>query len=139
MRHVLALSSLALLVAACAPTPAETARAIEAQQATADRLAQALAGLTPGRTDSCLPLVRPDVHTETYGRTILYKVNRKLIYRNDTSGGCEGGGSGHDDILVSVEHQGRPCSGDIVRTVDRYAHFPTGSCALGDFVEYRKR
>ena len=106
----------------------------EAVRAQAD-LDKALAGLTPGAQSSCMPLQVSTANTKVYGKTLLYRFSNGDVYRNDTSGGCEGSG---DDILISVEHEGRPCSGDVVRTVDRYSHIPTGSCALGQFTAYSK-
>lgn len=98
----------------------------------------ALAGRVAGPPSSCVPVSTPSLHTTTYGRTILYRsaTSGGPIYRNDTDGGCEGAARG--DILVSVEHEGRPCAGDIVRTVDSTSRFTTGSCALGQFVPYTK-
>ena len=103
--------------------------------ATTAGLDKALAGLTPGATTSCIPPQYSPVSTKVYGKVLLYESTNGDVYRNDTAGGCEGTG---DDILVQVEYEGRPCSGDIIRTVDRSSHFQTGSCALGQFTSYRK-
>lgn len=43
-----------------------------------------------------------------------------------------------DDILVTHTTGSQLCNLDIVRTVDRSSHFPSGSISLGDFVPYRK-
>lgn len=139
MRHLIFLPLVAGL-AACAQTPAQVAATAQAQQATQDRLAGALAGLTPGASTSCLPLAvtGSNAQIKGYGDTILYRIGRDRIYRNDTTGGCEGIGT-RDDILVTVSPQGRACQGDIARTVDRSSQFTTGSCGLGEFVEYRRR
>ncbi len=98
-------------------------------------LDKALAGLTPGPVTSCIPPQFSSVNTKVYGKVLLYKSSNGDVYRNDTAGGCEGSG---DDILVQVEYEVRPCSGDIIRTVDRSSHIPTGSCALGQFTSYLK-
>ena len=98
-------------------------------------LDKALAGLTPGPPTSCIPVQLSPVGTHAYGKVLLYTFAGGDVYRNDTAGGCEGGG---DDVLVQVEHEGRPCSGDIIHTVDRYSHIPTGACALGPFTPYLK-
>ncbi len=100
------------------------------------KLAKALAGLTPGKPTSCIPLAYPTLNTQAIGRTLLYRRNGGEIYVNETSGGCEG--AANSDILVQVEHEGRPCSGDIIRTVDNATRITTGSCALRDFVPYTK-
>ena len=122
----------------CTRTPAETARATEAEQATANRLAARLAGLTPGRATSCLPttLIGAQAQTQGYGSTILYIAGRDLIYRNDTTGGCDNIGRG--DILVTRQFAGRACRGDIATTVEPLSRAVTGSCALGDFIPYRR-
>ncbi|MBB5714995.1 hypothetical protein [Sphingomonas aerophila] len=127
------------LLAGCAALPADTARAQQAQQATADSLQRRLAGLTPGPPQACLPLnILPSsgVQTKGYGSTILYVVGRDLIYRNDTTGGCER--IAQSDILVTRQLQGRACRGDIATTVDPASRMQTGSCAFGDFVPYRR-
>lgn len=100
------------------------------------KLAKALAGLTPGKPESCVPLSYPTLSTQSIGKELLYKRDRNTIYVNHTTGGCEGAANG--DILVQVEHEGRPCSGDIIRTVDSTSRFTTGSCALGQFVPYTR-
>lgn len=43
-----------------------------------------------------------------------------------------------DDILVTNPTGSQLCNLDIVRTIDRVSHFPSGSISLGDFVPYRK-
>lgn len=137
MRRLLAPLLLLPLFAGCTQTPADTARAAQAQQATQDALQRRLAGLTPGQPQSCLTptLSSRGIQTKAYGSTILYIAGRDLIYRNDTTGGCEKLGR---DILVSKQYSGRACSGDIATTVDRNTGSVTGSCALRDFVPYRR-
>ena len=135
MRLFAVLPTLAL--AACAPTTAETAAVTERAALAEDKLATALAGLVPGTTSSCLPtLGRTQVQSQGYGRTILYKVSDRLVYRSDTSGGCERLARG--DVLVTRQPTGRLCSGDIATTLDPIARFQTGSCSFGPFTEYRQ-
>ena len=131
MKRLISVLSL-LALAACT---ARGGQAVDARsQAGLDR---ALAGLMPGQPTSCIPLAgRSVLSTRAYGDTLVYKTNNGEAYRNDTAGGC--GNAARGDILVSVQYEGRPCSGDIVRTVDPYARITTGSCALGPFVPYRK-
>ena len=138
MRYAIASTMLAVLIAGCARTPADTARAAEAQQATQDALRQQLAGLVPGRAQTCLPNTLPGagVQTRGYGATILYIAGRDLIYRNDTTGGCQAIARG--DILVTRQALGRACSGDIATTVDQTTGFVTGSCGLRDFIPYKR-
>jgi hypothetical protein len=135
--RIVAIPLILAALSGCAMTPQQREQAAAAQAKQADSLDKALAGLTPVRTMSCIPITSGTISTKAYGPTILYTVGRGLIYRTDTAGGCEGMMRG--DALVTVQLQGRPCSGDIARTVDTVARFPTGSCALGEFTEYRKR
>lgn len=129
--------SLLLFIAGCAATPKETARAEADQARRADKLAARLAGYTPGSPQDCLPIMRPDAPSETLGSTILYVQSSKLLYRNDTTGGCESAERG--DYYVTVSPSGRLCRGDIARTIQpNSGNIPTGSCALGAFVPYTR-
>jgi hypothetical protein len=126
-----------VLLAGCAPTMADRERAARDDARNQERLAVALAGLTPGQPRSCINLSDLRMaNSETYGDTILYRVSRGLIYRNDTSGGCFG--LSHDDIIVTNSIGSQMCRGDIVHTVDRGTRMSSGSCVFGDFVVYRK-
>jgi hypothetical protein len=136
--RILSLPALALAVAACTPTAAEQARIDDRAAVAQTNLGTALAGLVPGKPTTCLPLTRTTQYqTESFGPTILYRYSRGLVYRSDTSGGCEGIARG--DILVTRQPTGRLCSGDIATTIDRVSRFQTGSCSFGTFTPYRKR
>ena len=129
--------SLLLLVAGCAATPKESARAEAEGAQRADKLATRLAGYTPGQPQDCLPSLPANRSTETIGSTILYVESAKRLYRNDTTGGCES--AEHGDYYVTVSPSGRLCRGDIARTVQPVGgNVPTGSCALGVFVPYTR-
>ena len=121
---------------ACMQTPAETARAVQAAAATQSSLDETLAGLTPGASSTCLP-TRASTQVAAYGPTLVYTVSPRLKYRSDTAGGCEQVARG--DILVTRSNEGRLCQGDIAQTLDQASRFPSGSCAIGAFVEYRRR
>lgn len=99
--------------------------------------ARLLAGKTAGAPQSCLDTDRPPTQLSAFGDKLVYRVSRRLVYVNQTTGGCEG--VAHDDVLVTQRFQSRSCHGDIARTVDRVAQFTTGSCALGDFTPYRSQ
>jgi hypothetical protein len=43
-----------------------------------------------------------------------------------------------DDVLLTRLHGSQFCKLDIVQTLDRSSHFPTGFISLGDFVPYRR-
>lgn len=98
-------------------------------------LDQALAGYVAGKPENCLPQTRTP-SSDAYGRTVVYRYSGKLLYRNDMGPGCEGLGRG--DVMVASTPIGRFCRGDIVQLLDRTSRFPTGSCAFGDFIPYRK-
>jgi hypothetical protein len=101
----------------------------------AEQLEKALAGRAPGKAVSCVSLRELD-DSEVIGEDILYKVNRNLLYRNQSSGGCESARRG--DALITRTHSSRLCQGDIVRTADLRSGFDSGSCILGAFVPYRR-
>lgn len=127
---------LPLAIAACAATPQEVQRAAEQEATSQRKLDRALAGLTPGATTDCLPLTTHSEQTTGYGSTLLFRVSRGLVYRNEAPG-CES--VERQDILVTVSPSGRLCRGDIARTVQPLSRIPTGSCTLGSFTEYRRR
>lgn len=136
MRPILFL--LPMLVAGCAATPQEIARAQSEQAQRADKLATRLAGYTPGRPQDCLTSLPGNRPSETIGSTILYVQGPKMVFRNDTTGGCEGMERG--DYIVTTSNSGRLCRGDIGQTFQANSgNIPTGSCALGNFVPYTRR
>ena len=106
------------------------------RQTEEERLAAALNGLVPDKPMDCLVDRNQPSQIEAYGPTILYRVSKSLVYRNDTGGGCEHIASG--DILVTTSILGRLCRGDIGRTVSPSPRFQTGSCSLGSFTAYRR-
>jgi hypothetical protein len=133
MRVLLPLLAVALSGCAASATPQKDAGQKDAGDAA--KLAAELAGLTPQKPVSCLNDAG-QASIKAYGPTILYKVGRGLIYRNDTTGGCENIARG--DILVTKTVLGRPCRGDIAHTVDPTSRTMTGSCAFGAFTPYKK-
>lgn len=112
-------------------------RSTHAQERAAKDAAEfqkAVAGLTPGKPMSCLPLSRSTLPMKGIGSRLVYRASRNLVYVNEAPG-CEGVARG--DVLVTRQYTGRSCQGDIAQTVDRVARFPTGGCALGEFTPYR--
>lgn len=125
----------ALALTGCAMSPADTARAQAATEASRAALGKELAGLRPVKTDSCMN----DFQTSSlraYGSTLVYRVSGNLAYVNDTGGGCEGIERG--DVLVTKSNFGQLCRGDIGHTFSPGTRVPTGSCSLGSFTTYRK-
>ncbi len=133
--RILSLLLLPALVSGCAQTPAQLQRAEVRDADVQQKLSKALAGLVPGKPESCISQF-PQKQSAGYGATILYRASSRLIYRSDTVGGCEGIGRG--DILVTRTSTGQLCRGDIAQTFDQASRFPTGSCSFGDFIPYRK-
>ena len=134
MRIVLPLSALAI-AALAGPSIART-EAYEARQSREqERLEKALAGKAPGKPTSCIPITQ--VRSTSYfgNRTILYRMNSKLVYRNDPAGGCPG--MNRYTALVTRTPTGQLCAGDIAFVRDFSANFTSGACSLGEFVPYR--
>jgi hypothetical protein len=127
MKRILILSASVLLAL---PAVSATPKMTDAQ-----RLEKALAGRTAGKPQSCVQL-RDLGGSEVIGDDILYRANHRIVYRNQSSGGCESARFG--DALVTRTHSSRLCRGDVVRTADLRAGFESGFCVLGDFVPYRK-
>lgn len=99
------------------------------------KIAAALKGLVAEQPQACATL-RGSYSTIRAGSTIIYKLNRNLAYRTETSGGCESG-LNNDDILVTRVSNGRLCRGDLANTYNPYVSISTGSCSLGNFTRYR--
>ncbi len=102
------------------------------------RLEKELAGLTPGKPQNCIHL-RDANGTRSFDNgkgTILFRVSRKLVYRNDTHGNCNG--IGRDRALITrIFGSSQLCRGDIAHSADLLAGFTGGSCAMSDFVPYK--
>lgn len=100
------------------------------------RLAKKLEGFTAGEPRSCID-TRDLRGPESFGdRTLLFQVSRNFYYRSDVNGSCQGVGKG--EALVTKQFGSQMCRGDIARSVDLVAGFQRGSCALGEFVPYRR-
>jgi len=134
---LMALGLAGMVLSSCAMTPAQTARADATKAKTRADLDKELAGLTATETNDCAPLSMPPSSLKAYGSTLVYSVNHKLKYVNETGGGCEA--VANNDILVTQSPSGRLCRGDIARTVMPTTRMPSGSCALGSFVTYRAK
>lgn len=97
-------------------------------------LAKLLEGREAGKPSSCISLDDARDMTVLDKTAIVYHsgsviwVNRPRNAEHLDSG----------DIMVTHPTGSQLCSLDIVNTVDRAGHFPTGFLNLGDFVPYRK-
>lgn len=121
-----------LLLAAC--TGSYQPEPLTAKQVT--KLEKALAGMTAGEPVSCISQLPRTTMTVISDNVLLYRVSSRLIYRNDLIGSCNGLVRGNALITQSVGSQ--LCRGDMARSADLVAGFPTGACALGSFTPYRK-
>ena len=95
-----------------------------------------LAGKEPGRAVSCIP--HSQIRSTYYvgGRTILYRMRNGTVYRNEPPGGCPGLNS---NLALETRHPtGLICSGEIAQVRDYTQGYSPGSCALGEFVPFRK-
>lgn len=127
-----ALPAAALILSACAATPAQIAQEQSEAARTQAKLEKRLTGYTPGRTVDCIRPVNASV--DIYGDTLVYRETGSRLYKTTTSGGCFG--LRRDDIIVTRSFNGQLCRGDLVHTVDRGSGFPSGACAFGDFTTY---
>ncbi len=135
MSKMLIALPLLAFVAGCATTPPSQSQ-LRAQARDAAKLEETLAGYTAGKPVNCVEnrdLRGPEAYGET---TLLFRASRKLIWRTETSGSCDDIKRG--DALITHQFSSRLCQGDIARTADLRAGFQTGSCAIGEFVPYRK-
>lgn len=133
MRRLL-IASLALI--ACGGAAPASESAASDPKSDAARMERALKGLVPGKPINCISQFRPSYSTEIIGDTILYKVNRRLIYRNETSGGCNA--TPGNDALIVRNFGSQLCRGNIIRTFHPISGFETGGCSLGTFTPYTK-
>lgn len=120
-----------LLLAACAgsyePTPLTDKQAA--------RLDKALEGKVAGEKVSCINREPQSNLTVISNNVLIYKVNRRLVYKNELIGSCSGLTRGDTMIVRSFGSQ--LCRGDFTTTADLTVGITTGSCALGDFIPYR--
>jgi hypothetical protein len=89
-----------------------------------------------GPPRSCIPHAQIRATHYVGGRTILYKFSNNLVYRNDPPGGCPGLNS--NLALETRNPTGMLCQGEIAFVRDYAQGFSPGSCALGEFVPYRR-
>lgn len=125
---MIAATTAALLVSSTAPAKQDSA------QKSAEELARALAGRTPGAPVSCIS-DRARMHVVD-DWTILYR-DRGTIFVQKPRGGCHGL-SNSMSLIRNQFVTTRLCRGDINRIVDVRTGFGTGACVFSEFVPYRK-
>ena len=98
-------------------------------------LDKALAGKVAGEKVSCINREPQTSLTVISNNVLLYKVNRRLVYKNELIGSCNGLTYGDTMIVRSFGTQ--LCRGDFTSSANLQTGMITGSCALGDFTPYR--
>lgn len=132
MRFVLVIAA-SVIVTSCGVGPNSPYAQAKDAAYVAD-LDKALAGKIAGKPQNCISLTQ-SYSTEQIGeKTILYKVSRKFLYRNDLRSSCPS--FGRDYGLVTRIYGSQLCSGDVVRPTDFTTGFSGGACSLGEFVPY---
>ena len=118
----------ALLVSSAAPADQAS------RPRSAETLAKALAGRTPGVPVNCISeRARMQVIDDW---TILFR-DRGVVYVQKPFGGCHGL-SNNMSLIRNGFGTARLCRGDINRIVDLRSGFGTGACTYGNFIPYRK-
>ncbi|QGP79438.1 hypothetical protein [Sphingobium sp. CAP-1] len=120
-----------LLLAGC--TGSYEPRPLTDKQAA--ELDKALAGKVAGEKVSCINREPQTNLTVISNNVLLYRVSRKLVYRNDLIGSCSG--LTHGDTMIVRSFGSQLCRGDFTTTANLQAGITTGACALGDFTPYR--
>lgn len=125
------MTAAALLMAGCTGSY-EPKPLTEKQAATLDK---ALAGKVAGEKVSCINREPQTNLTVISNNVLLYRVSRKLVYKNELIGSCSGLSRG--DIMIVRSFGSQLCRGDFTTTADRMTGMMSGACALGDFIPYR--
>jgi hypothetical protein len=96
-----------------------------------------LAGLVPGRPQSCLSNLRTNNIVAEREGVLLFR-DGSTVYATDTGGGCHGV-LDNNYTLVTENFGGSLCNGTLARVVDLTAGGGIrGTCVLGDFTPYRR-
>lgn len=127
--------ALPLMLAITASANAGTSWKEKRATRNAERLERALAGKTPGKPLHCISLRDAEGPESVGDSTLLFRVSRTLVYRNETRGSC--GRIGNGAALVTRTWSGQLCRGDIAHATDLRHGFIEGSCAMGDFIPYK--
>lgn len=125
-----ALLLLALAVGASAKTP----QPAQLDPKEAKELASALDGKVAGKPVTCVSTFRGNNLHAIGDHTLVYRISKKLTYRNDLQGSCHGLRFG--DALVLKVWGDQYCRGDIAHAVNLQSGTLNGTCVLGDFVPY---
>ena len=87
-----------------------------------------------GEPVACIPQIRLRRSTAASDEVLLYD-DGSTVYVNAPYLGCP---RARDNTMISQTPVGRLCSGDVVLVQDLRINVPLGSCALSEFVPFRK-
>ncbi len=97
-----------------------------------------LAGLIPGRPQSCLPPRSTASVVAARGGTLLFR-DGGMVYASATRGGCAAAADNSYALVTNNFGTGSLCNGTVAQVVDLTAGgILKGSCVLGDFTPYRR-
>ncbi len=123
-----AITALALALLCAAPAAARDRKPQD--------LASRLAGRTAEAPRSCITL-RPGLASETVDRAIIYRQSRDLwLVNRPDDGQCNNLDDRH--AFISRTPSTQLCRGDIIQVIDPPLSLPLNTCALGDFVPWRR-
>ena len=131
-KMILALTLLPLT--ACTTSTANSPPQFSAREE--KELASILTDKVPGEPVSCITSFNSSELRALGDNTLVYRVNKDLVYRNTMQGQCSGLSRG-DTLVMNRTSSSQYCRGDIARVVNLPSGMMTGSCVLGEFVPYR--
>jgi len=99
------------------------------------RLGALLEGKAASGTMACINQRDADDQRIIDDRTIVYRVGRAKLYRNDIPGGCPR--LNNRSTLIRRTTSPNICRGEIFEVRDSGTGMSYGSCSFGDFTEYR--
>lgn len=130
--RALPLLAVAAALSGCITEPPPATRTAKAQA----EYQKLTAGRVAGPSQTCLPSYRADNMVRIDEGTIAFK-DGGTVYVNHLRGPCDGLDSGFY-TLVTRSHGSGLCRGDIAYVTDSSSGLIVGSCAIGDFVPYRR-
>ena len=132
--HKMILALALLPLAACTTSTADRPPQFTAREE--KELARLLTDKVPGEPLTCITAFNSSELRALGDDTLIYRVNKNLVYRNTLQGGCSGLSRG-DTLVMNRTSSSQYCRGDIARVVNLPSGMMTGSCVLGEFVPYR--
>jgi len=123
----------AVLVGSCTTAPDRITHTPKAEK----KLAEALAGRTPGPPVDCLPIWRTANMQVIDDWTILF-TDGPTVYVQNPRGGCIGLANGGYTLVTRQFSANQVCSGDINPIVDLQTGMKGGACIFSPFKPYTK-